>query len=164
MLRHNLFLPSNFALLLCTITAMQPSYGDEPVTLIGTIVKWRYPDAEIGKSEMSDAATANANGERIVPSSMLKTTMTTPDPVDRVLAHYRELLKRSRKNDEQLKINPTAGRSVVISDESGGRPFAFHTIIVNSDDVSTTLVVTRGKDEELTHITWKQYLRHKVSQ
>jgi hypothetical protein len=33
--------------------------------------------------------------------------------------------------------------------------FAFHTIMVHSDNVATMLVITRGADEELTHITWK---------
>lgn len=159
MQRINLFMPVAFALL-CVTAATHTTYADEPVKLIGTIVKWRYPDAEIGKSEMSDAATIAADGKRTVPSSMLKTTMTTPDSVNKVLAFYQELLKRKQTNDEKLGIGPKVGRSVVFSDESGGRPFAFHTIVVNAKNSSTTLIVTRGKDEELTRITWKQYLRH----
>ncbi len=134
--------------------------ADEPVTLIGTIVKWRYPDAEIGKSEMSDAATIDANGNRTVPSTLLKTSMVTGDSMDKVLAFYRDLLTRNPTNDGRLGIEPNVGRSVVFSDESEGRPFAFHTIVVNSANSSTTLIITRGKDEKLTHITWKQYLKH----
>ena len=136
--------------------------ADEPITLMGTIVKWRYPDAEIGKSEMSDAATIDVDGDRTVPSSVLKTTMMTPDPVDKVVAFYRDLLTRNQANDIRLGIEPQEGRSVVFSDESVGRPFAFHTIVINSANISTTIIITRGDGEERTHITWKQYLKHEI--
>ncbi len=148
--------------LACATVDSRIAYADEPVTLIGTIVKWRYPDAEIGNSEMSDGATIAADGERTTPSSVLKTTMLTTDSVDNVLAFYRDLLTRKPTSDEKLGIGPLIGRSVVFNDESDGRPFAFHTIVVNSDNTSTTLIVTRGEDEKQTHITWKQYLNHKV--
>lgn len=136
--------------------------ADEPVLLIGTIVKWQYPDAEIGKAEVSDAATIDVEGKRTVPSSMMKSTMTTRDTVDKVLAFYRNLLTRNQTNDNKLGIKPQTGRSVVFSDESEGRPFAFHTIVVNSANTSTTLMITRGDNEERTHITWKQYMRHEI--
>lgn len=136
--------------------------ADEPITLLGTIVKWRYPDAEIGKSEMSDAATINADGKRTIPSTLLKTTMATPDSVGHVLAFYRELLKRNPSNDKKLGITPHVGQSVVFSDESEGCPFDFHTIVVNSESSSTTLIITRGKNEDRTRITWKHYVKHEV--
>ncbi len=140
------------------------SFADEPITLIGTIVKWRYPDAEIGNSKMSDAATIDASGMRTVPSSMLTTTMTTPDPVDKVLTFYRDLLTRNPANDKKLGLAAKVGRSVEFSDESEGRPFAFHTIVVHSTNASTILCITRGEGEELTSITWKQYLKHEIGQ
>ena len=99
---------------------------------------------------------------RTVPSSMLKTTMTTRDSVDKVLAFYRDLLTRNPENDSKLGIGSQVGRSVVFSDESNGRPFAFHAIVVNSANASTTLIITRGDGEEQTRITWKQYLKHEV--
>ncbi len=147
---------------LCATAMSAVAFADEPVTLLGTIVKWRYPDAEIGKSQMSDAATIDRDGKRTVPSSVLKTTMMTRDPVDDVIAFYRELLTRDATNDSKLGIGVTVGRSVVFSDESDGCPFAFHTIVVNSTGTSTTLVITRGADEEQTRITWKQYIKHEV--
>ncbi len=148
--------------LFCATTTPAAVSADEPLTLIGTIVKWRYPEAEIGPSEMSDAATIDANGDRTVPSSMLKTTMLTPDSVDDVLAFYRDLLTRNRANDSKLGIDPEVGRSVIFSDESDGRPFAFRTIMVNSANTSTTLIITRSENEEQTRITWKQYFKHEV--
>ena len=148
--------------LLCIAGSSITATADEPVTLIGTIVKWRFPDAEIGKSQMSDAATIDAEGKRTVPSTVLKTTMVTGDSIKNVLAFYRELLTRNPTNDGKLGIEGQVGRSVVFSDESDERPFEFHTIVVNDAKSSTILIITRGNDEKLTRITWKQYLKHEV--
>ncbi|MEO8272067.1 MAG: hypothetical protein ABI557_20320 [Aureliella sp.] len=151
----------SLALLCATVVSVTAS-ADEPRTLIGTVVKWRYPDAEIAKSEGSDAATVDADGKRTVPSSVMKTTMSTGDSVDKVLAFYRDLLARNPENDGRLGIEPAVGRSVVFSDESEGRSFAFHTIVVNSANTSTTLIITRDDDEDHTRITWKQYVKYEV--
>jgi hypothetical protein len=46
--------------ILLTLFCLSPSSlnaaEDEPILLLGTIVKWRYPEAKIGGAEMSDAA------------------------------------------------------------------------------------------------------------
>ena len=85
----------SFALLFTSLTTFQLTLAaDEPITLIGTIVKWQYPGSEIGLSELSDAETMNADGHRTLPSSLLKTTLTTKDSVEDVLAFYRKLLSR----------------------------------------------------------------------
>jgi hypothetical protein len=104
----------------------------------------------------------DADGRRTVPSTVLETTMATGDSVDKVLAFYRELLTRNQTNDDKLGIGRQVGRSVVFNDESDGRPFAFHTILVNAANTSTILIITRSDDETLTRITWKQYLKHEV--
>lgn len=158
-MRHTYPLLLLSLLLSCVCVSPTSASADEMVTLIGTIVKWRYPDAQIGKSQMSDGATIDAEGNRTVPSSILKTTMTTEDSVEKVVAFYRELLTRHPEHDRQLGIASETGRSVIFSDESEGRPFAFHTILVNSAQRSTTLIITRGENEETTQITWMQYLR-----
>jgi hypothetical protein len=156
------FVTSNASTDLCG--ADETNRPKEPVTLIGTIVKWRYPDAEIGNSVMADAATIAADGKRTVPSSVLKTTMRTGDSVDQVVAFYRNLLTRNPANDAKLGDDPKAGRSVVFSDESEGRPFAFHIIVINSANKSTTIMITRGLNEETTRITWTQYLKHEIGE
>ena len=46
------FLSQMSLTLLCATVFSITAPADEPVTLIGTIVKWRYPNAEIGKSQM----------------------------------------------------------------------------------------------------------------
>ena len=152
-----------FTLLLAGVFS-SAAFAAEPVTLIGTIVKWRYPDAEIQKSEMSDAATMDSTGERTVASTLLKTTMMTSDPIDKVMAFYRKLLTRNVTNDQLFGNESSTGRSVLFSDESDHRPFKFHTILVNESDKSTTLLITRAEGEDHTHITWKQYLKHSVKE
>ena len=148
------------AVLLCLGTLAFAANDDEPVLLLGTIVKWQYPGSKIGGAEMSDAATVDATGKRTAASSLLKTTMTTKDSVEDVLKFYRTLL--DPKSGDKLGLEKSEGRSVLFSDESEGRPFAFHTILVNESTKSTVLIVTRGADEEETRITWKRYLRQEI--
>ena len=130
----------------------------EPIMLLGTLQKWQYPDSVIGPSRMSSGDTISADGNLTVYSIFMKSTMVTTDSVDEVLAFYRDLLKRSSKANEKIGIGPSVGQSVIFSDDSEGRPFEFHTILINSKNSSTTLIITRGKGEEQTRITWKQYL------
>lgn len=153
---------SVFILLFCIGSSSFAVDDSEPVTLLGTIVKWQYPKSKINGATMSDAATMDASEKRTVPSTMLKTTMTTEDSVEDVLNFYQELLKRDPKTDDKLGDKAEAGRSVIFSDESDGRPFAFHTISVNTSTASTTLIITRGADETETRITWKRYLQLKT--
>ncbi len=155
------FIAPIFTVLFCLGNLSLAATDDAPVTLLGTIVKWQYPKSKLGGAEMADAATVDASGKRTVPSVVLKTTMTTKAPVEDVLAFYRTLLTRDAKIDDKLGAQPDAGRSVTFSDESDGRPFAFHTILVNTSTTSTTLIVTRGADESETRITWKHYSQWK---
>lgn len=132
----------------------------EPLALIGTIVKWRYPEAEISKSVMSDGGHMNSEGNRTVPSTILKTTMVTADSVDQVMEFYKDLLSRTADNDARLGIDSEEGQSVIFNNESEGRSMALHTIIVNSARASTTIIISRGQNEDRTYITWKQFVKH----
>ncbi|QDT74548.1 hypothetical protein [Lacipirellula limnantheis] len=161
-MRHLSF-PLAFSLSLpLAMVMLVTASADEPVSLMDTVEKWRYPDAEIANSRMSDAATIGADGARTVPSVILSTTMSTSDSVEKVLKYYRELLTRNPENDKKLGVDPNVGRSVVFSDESDGREFAFHTIVINTANSSTSLIVTRAQNEERTRITWKQYLKSEI--
>lgn len=151
------------AVLFTSLTLLPLAAATEPITLLGTIVKWQYPGSEILPAQMSDAATMDAEGRRTMPSTLMETTMTTPDSVEDVMAFYHKLLDRDSSDAKQLTLDPGVGCSIVFSDESVGRPFAFHLILVNIKNSSTTLVITRGTDEEQTRITWKQYLAHDVA-
>lgn len=136
-----------FGLLACSLHAT----AGEQQSLLQTIAEWRYPDSALTSTRASDGATVDAKGDRTVESTVSRTVMTTEASVEKVLEFYKAKLK--------VVTDDTSGRSVVFSDESDGRPFALHTVIVNTNDTSTTLVITRGKEESKTHIAWKQYRR-----
>ena len=144
----------------CSSAQTTPSAADEPRSLLQTIAEWQYPGSVLTATQASDGATIDANGDRTKPSTVSKTVMTTDAPVEKVLDYYRTKLSPTTKADGgKLKPSDATGRSVVFSDDSDGRPFALHTVIINTNDTSTTLVISRGKDEARTHIGWKQY-RH----
>lgn len=148
-----------FALLLCcgTTNIAEHTHDDEPITLLGTISKWQYPKSKIDGAEMKDAATLNATGNRTVASVLLTTTMTTEDSVEDVIEFYKTLLTRNENNEDKLGLDPDVGRSVMFANESEERPFKFHTIQIVTPTTSTTIIVTRGENEEKTRITWKHY-------
>ncbi len=143
----------------CASIAFHPAVADEPVTLMGTISKWSYPKSKLNGAEMSDAATVDSDGKRTIQSFVCKTTMTTDDSVEKVLAFYKSKLTRDKNADDKTKADLKDGRSVLVSDDSEGRPFALHTILVNTATTSTTLIVSRGSGETKTHIVWKHYVR-----
>ena len=134
------------------------------VSLMSRIARWRYPNASFHGAEMADGQTLNPKGGIEYPSVFLKTTMTTKDSVAQVLAFYKNKLQSgdgAEANGETTgeSRKATSRRSVKFDDDSEGRPFAVHIISVNSEFVSTTIVVTRGEREAKTHIAWKQYIR-----
>ncbi|WP_236618217.1 hypothetical protein [Rhodopirellula europaea] len=143
----------------CASIASQPATADESVTLMGTISQWSYPNSNLNGAEMSDAATVNSDGNRTVQSLVCKTTMTTDDSVEKVLAFYKTKLAPDKNADDKTKAKLKDGRSVLVSDDSEGRPFALHTILVNTLSTSTTLIVSRGSGETKTYIVWKHYVR-----
>jgi hypothetical protein len=137
----------------CFSVLTSPSARGDERSLLQTIAEWQYPGSALSGAQATDGATVDASGERTAPSVVFKTVMTTDAAVDTVLNYYRTKLAKGN----------AAGRSVFFSDDSEGRPFALHTIIVNSINVSTTLVISRGKDETKTYIGWKQYRRFDVA-
>ena len=144
----------------CSSPGTTPSAAAEPRSLLQTIAEWQFPGSALSASQASDGATVDVEGNRTIPSSVCKTVMTTDASVEKVLDYYRTKLSPTPKADGDKTEPPDAtGRSVVFSDDSDGRPFALHTVIVNTSDTSTTLVISRGKDEDRTHIAWKQYRR-----
>lgn len=130
----------------------------EGKTLIGTIVHWRYPDAEIdgdGRTSMSDGATMRGGGRTRV-STRLQTVMTTPDSFEKVVEFY--VKKFGVTEDEAQRVDaPAGGQSVFSQDDSKDRPFSLRVISVNRDETATTIVISRSPDEKLTHIAWSQY-------
>lgn len=122
--------------------------------------KWRYSSCTISGAQLADAATVDANGKRTTQSFICKAVMTTDATVEEVLEYYRAKLKPEIDiGDDTPDAIAEGGRSVVFSDDSDDRPFLMHTILVNSPNASTTLVITRGDGESKTHIAWKHYHR-----
>lgn len=152
------------ALVLLSLASSDPRImtpaSAEPQSLMRMIAEWQYPGSEIQGAQASDGATVDGRGNRTVPSIACKTVMTTDATVEKVLDYYRTKLSHPAKADGDKPEPPAAtGRSVVFSDDSDGRPFALHTVIINTGETSTTLVISRGKDEAKTYIAWKHYRR-----
>jgi hypothetical protein len=131
----------------------------EPKSLLQTITEWQYPGSKLSATEAADGNTADANGDRTVPSTISKTVMVTDDPAETVLKYYKAKLTPPAKATGRAATADSGGRSVAFSDYSAGRPVTLHTVIVNTRDTSTTLVISRGKDETRTYIAWTQYRR-----
>ncbi len=147
-----------------TILAAAPtSQADEPKSLLQRVSDWQYPGSKINGATMSDAATVNAKGERTVPSTQCRTVLTTTDSVAEVVKYYKSQLTPEATADKlKGKEAPEAkpARSVTFHEDSNNRPVAVQLILVNTDNASTTLVITRAKDESLTHIAWTQYSKY----
>lgn len=143
----------------CILSTLASASEKQP-SLLQVIGEWRFPDSEIQGAQISDAETVDANRKRTAPSTLSKTIMKTDATIEEVLKFYRDKLQPELQNlGDPTEEKNVSGRSVSFSDDSEGRPFAIHTIMVNTKETSTTLVITRGKTEAKTHIAWKQYRR-----
>lgn len=141
------------------IASATPAFADKP-SLLQMFAEWQYPESAWSGGQMSDGATVDATGRRTAPSIVCKAAMTTDDSVAEVVDYYRMKLAPAKTAEGQEGAPPNgSGRSVFFSDDSEGRPFAIHTVLVNDDGMATTLVISRGQDEAKTHIAWKHYRR-----
>ncbi|MBN2291623.1 MAG: hypothetical protein JXM70_04310 [Pirellulales bacterium] len=151
-----------FTLLFAIMASESWCQGEEPLSLMTEIAKWQYPGSKFNGATSSDAATMNASGERTVPSVLCKTVLTTKDSMAKVIEYYKAKLKRgtdfaTTKPNNKSGADP--GRSVMFHDDSQGRPLGIYIILVNTDNSSTTLVISRAEKESETHIAWTRYIR-----
>ena len=128
----------------------------QDVSLLKIIAKWQYPNSKTSGAQMSDGTTVDAEGKRTVQSIICRAEMKTNDSVKKVLEYYKTKLNRKKVHGEK---EVDGGMSIVIHDDSRGRPFQMHTILVNAKESSTTLIITRSRAEDKTVIDWKQYRR-----
>ena len=159
MLRTSMF---TFAFLAAVFSSACLCNAEEPRSLMATLSEWQYPDSKINGASMSDAATLNDAGERTIQSIQCKTVFTTADPMAKVIEYYKTKLKSagdSKTAQPTGKPAAQSGRSVTFHDDSENRPLAIQVILVNTDKVSTTLVISRTATESETHIAWTQYMR-----
>lgn len=127
---------------------------EKPVTLLGMLQPWHYPEAEFGGASSSDAAVSD------ISSIKSNAVLTTSDSVDEVMKFYCDRLHVDRTGkhvDEKEGERITTERSVLIQDLSVGRPCQMFVIAVNQAKSSTTVVVSRAEGEEKTTIGWSNF-------
>ena len=87
---------------------------------------------------------------------------TTADPVEKVIAHNAEklgILQDHGPQDARVESKSADPNVVSTQDDSRGRPVVIRVFVVNTEEASTTLVVSRAAGEAETHIAWSHYLR-----
>ena len=150
---------ASVAVAFCLISSSASNAADSH-SLLGMLAPWEYPGATMNGAEMFDGETVDASGNRTTQSIVCRTVMVTDASVEKVVEYYRSKLQPPSSNSlGRSELSEHAGRSVVFSDDSAGRPFAIHTAMVNTEHTSTTLIISRGTDEAKTHIAWKHYKR-----
>lgn len=142
----------------CLVSAEEaPPKNEKPVTLMGMLMEWHYPDAEFGGGQMSDAGVTG------VVSIKCKSVLTTPDPPDKVLAFYLKKLHVNTEGsnlDEKGPERVTTDRSVLVQTVSEGES-PLYVIAINGrvadQSASTTLVISRAQGDDKTRIAWSNY-------
>jgi hypothetical protein len=122
-----------------------------------TLSQWKYPGSNIlGGATMSDG------GNPLVQSVRCTAVLTSPDPVEKVIAFYSEKVRVGELPGPQVAkadAKKDEARAVSVQDDSRGRPVTLRVIVVNRVDTATTLVISRAEGEKETHIAWSHYLR-----
>jgi hypothetical protein len=118
-------------------------------SLLKTIEGWKYPGAKIANgAEVSDGGFAG------ILSTNSKTVLTTPDPVEKVVAYYSERFADAKEQEPG---------SIAVLEDSTDRPVALQILVVHTADTSTTLVISRAQGEKETHIAWSQFWHKDVA-
>lgn len=152
-----LLIPLSAGALLATAKEPQPKKKDQPaeevLSLFGMLGEWQYPD-----SKLHGSATLGDGGVIGIQSIKCHAVVTTPDSVDAVRRYYED--KLANRNEGAAGDNRrTDGKAVDFLDDSAERPLQLHVVTVNEEDRSTTLVISRGEGESLTHIAWSHFRR-----
>jgi hypothetical protein len=131
-----------------------PAEKEKGPTLMGMLSEWQYPDSKFHGAQMSDAGVAD------IGSIKNKAFLTTSDSAEKVLKYYCDKLKvdangknLGEKPGERIKTK----RSVLVQDDSTGRPLKLYVIAVNETGFSTTLMISRADGEDETHIAWSNF-------
>lgn len=126
----------------------------EPVTLMGMLQEWIYPDAAFGGAQTADAAVTG------ISAIKSQAVLLTPDPVEKVVEFYRKKLNVDQagnplgaKGNERI----TTERSVLIQTLPGANASSLYIIAINAPASSTTLVISRADEAAITHIAWSNF-------
>jgi hypothetical protein len=121
----------------------------EAKNLLTRISEWQYTNSRMSGATASNATTVNAKGEITTPSIHCKTVLITADPIDKVFDYYKSKLAQntvSKTGEETTVVSSrTSGRSVTFHSDSDGRPVEIHMILINSERMSTTLMISNGR-------------------
>jgi hypothetical protein len=127
------------------------------MTLLRTLAEWKYPG-----SDLPSGATMSDGGNPQLQSVKCKAVLTTPDPIEKVIAYYAEKFGTGESSDRQAgkaEVKKGEARSVSVQDDSQGRPVMLRVFVVNKADTATALVISRAQGEKETHIAWSHYRR-----
>jgi hypothetical protein len=134
--------------------ASQDVHPKRSRSLMQLITQWKYPGSTLqGGASMGDG------GNRSLQSGKCKAILTTPDPIDRVIAYYAEKFEVPPVPEPGGNGREGDARSVATQNDSQGRPVTIRILVVNTADASTTLVISRDEGEKETHIAWLHYFR-----
>jgi hypothetical protein len=129
----------------------------EKMTLLGTLSEWKYPG-----STMLDGASMSDGGNPAVVDVRCQAILTTPDPIEKVAKFYSKkvgTLPAADGQNTKAEVKAADAKAVSTQDDSEGRPVTLKVIIVNKADSTTSLVISRAKSENETHIAWSHYRR-----
>ena len=127
------------------------------ITLLGTLSEWKYPG-----SIMLGGATMSDGGNPLVLDVLCQAILTTPDAFEKVAKFYSEKVGTPAAPGGQIagtEAKEVDVKAVSTQDDSDGRPVALRVIVVNKDNTTTTLVISRANSEKETHIAWSHYRR-----
>ena len=127
------------------------------ISLLQTLGEWQYPD-----SKLRGGATMSDGGNPHVPSIKCEAVLTSPDPIEKVIAYYAEkfgAVEPGAPRPAKAEVKKGEAKSVSVQDDSEGRPVVLRVFVVNKVDTSTTLVISRAEGEPETHIAWSHYIR-----
>jgi hypothetical protein len=119
------------------------------VTLMGSLAEWMYPEATMPHGA------SMADGKYLAsPSVNCHAVLETKDDFEKVVAFYDKALAPPVASDAAYVRHP---QSVDTVDDSEGRPVKLRVITVTRPGMSTTLVISQGAGEKVTHIAWSQH-------
>lgn len=126
----------------------------QPITLMGMLSEWLYPECGFEGAQSSDAAVKD------ISSIKNKAVLTTSDPADKVFVHYLAKLNvdpEGKNLDEKAGERITTKRAISVQDLSAGRPLKLYVIAITEPKNATTLVISQADGEPKTRIAWSNF-------
>jgi hypothetical protein len=138
----------------CTPATLAADEAEPPRTsLLGSLAEWMYPEAT-----MPRGATMGDGKYLAAQSVNYHAVLETKDDFEKVVAYYDKALAPPAADEKAGDATYVRhAQSVDIVDDSEGRPVKVRVITVARPRISTTLVITQGAEEKVTHIAWSQH-------